>query len=174
MSSLSVSKVDYRRWKSLSQNLGRFLVFVSQIMFSQLSSLIGQGSANPAMDLFLWGSHRSHRRSWDLLDEWEKEPDLSPARFQDKIGRNKDIQWKLTWRPVWGFLFVCLFWVWVIPYIRITLCIFKELLYILPRQALPITWRGWEDRSFCLHSLGEKTKLRVDPWQAMWSGRCGS
>lgn len=61
-------------------------------MFSQLSILIGQGSASTATDLFLWGSHRSQRRSWDSLDEWEKEPDLPPARFQDKFGRNKDIQ----------------------------------------------------------------------------------
>lgn len=103
-------------------------------MLAQLSNLTGQGNAGTLRACFGegGGAHTSHRCSWNILGQWEKELDLSLARLQDKIGRNKGIQWKLTRRPVWGFYsFFLGFGVWVVPYIPYvctTLYIFKELL----------------------------------------------
>lgn len=91
MNSPSVSTVDYRRGKSLRQNLGRSPGTVALTMPSQLSNLTGQGSAGTPRAYFRGGrgAHESHRCSWNILDECEKELELSSARLQDKVDGNE-------------------------------------------------------------------------------------
>lgn len=55
VNSLPVSRVDYRRGKSLSQNWGRSPVFVAQIMLSQLFNLTGERNASMLWGVFLGG-----------------------------------------------------------------------------------------------------------------------
>lgn len=42
----------------------------------------------------------------------------------------------------------------------------RAVYFILPNlsSTITITWPGWKDRPCHLHSIGEKTKLRIDTW----------
>lgn len=81
--------MDYRR-KSLSQNLGRSPVFVSQIMFPQSCSLPGQGNAHRAVDIFC-GIPKSPE-VLEHVDERDKVGPVTNKASQDKGDRNKGTQ----------------------------------------------------------------------------------